>query len=127
MKFAATQVIGNMINQWSEGEIIINHHSYQQNMIVTPHHLKSNWQVPSFEQLCITDLALIFELKPDIVILGSGKIQIFPPQALFIEALKQGIGLEVMASPAACRTYNVLASEDRQVIAGIMVNKYKTS
>ena len=121
MKFSASQFSGNMINQWSPDQIMVNHQSYQQHMIIAPNYLNADWRVESFAQLDIANLTPFFELKPDIIILGSGEKQSFPPQSLFMAILKKGIGLEVMSSAAACRTYNVLASEGRHVIAGIML------
>jgi len=61
-------------------------------------------------------IAKILELGPEVVLLGTGRRAIFPAQAVLAEFLKRGIGLETMDNTAAARTFNVLASEYRQVV-----------
>ena len=60
-------------------------------------------------------------LEPEIVVLGSGTRQRFPELQLLAALLSRGIGCEVMDTGAACRTYNVLASEDRRVVAALLL------
>ncbi len=120
MKFALNEGQGNVIKSWQQGEIIINEQKYQQNMIISANRLILQWQV-DFKQLSEADLTDFYLLKPELIILGSGETQIFPPQSLFIKLFNQGIGLEVMTSRTACHTYNILSNEGRHVVAGILV------
>jgi uncharacterized protein len=59
-------------------------------------------------------------LKPEIVILGTGAAQRFPRRDLMRELAAAGVGVEIMDSRAACRTYNILATEGRKVVAAIL-------
>ena len=82
---------------------------------------KFNWDCPRFEQLSAAHFTRIAELKPELVIFGSGARLRFPPPALLRELMGQRIGLETMDTLAACRTYNILAGEGRHVIAALLI------
>jgi uncharacterized protein len=71
--------------------------------------------------LRVDDLAPALELNPQILLLGTGKTHCFPPAELMGAVLKQNVGLEVMTTDAACRTYNVLVSEGRSVVAALII------
>jgi uncharacterized protein len=79
------------------------------------------WPVSGFEALAAEDFRFIAELKPEIVILGTGSRQRFPGRELSRSLAESGAGVEVMDSRAACRTYNILASEGRKVVAAIVL------
>ena len=68
-----------------------------------------------------TDLDALFALQPELILLGCGATQTFPPAATLAACLSRGIGLETMTNAAAARTFNVLASEDRRVVAGFVL------
>ena len=55
------------------------------------------------------------------VLLGTGERQVFPPAAAMAAGLRRGVGIEVMTNAAAARTFNVLASEGRKVVAGFIL------
>ena len=67
------------------------------------------------------DLDPLLALAPEIVLLGSGETQAFPPAEVMATCLQRGIGLEAMTNAAAARTFNVLASEGRRVVAGFVL------
>jgi uncharacterized protein len=69
--------------------------------------------------LALADFEPILALQPEVILLGTGARQQFPPAALLQAVLSRGVGLEVMATDAACRTFNVLASEYRRVAAAL--------
>ena len=56
----------------------------------------------------------LLERKPDVIIVGTGWTQVLPPRELVFALAKAGVGLEVMDTPAACRTFNILVAEDRR-------------
>ena len=60
-------------------------------------------------------------LQPALVLLGTGERQRFPPAAAMAALLTRGIGIEVMDNAAAARTFNVLATEGRRVVAGFLL------
>jgi uncharacterized protein len=76
-----------------------------------------DWGANDIAALTPQQLEPILELKPDVVLLGSGAQQRFPSQAVLGAFLQRGIGVEVMDNAAAARTWNVLASEGRNVVA----------
>lgn len=68
------------------------------------------------------DLAALTTSGAELVILGTGHQQVFPPAAWLGLFAQQRIGLECMDTAAACRTYNILASEGRKVIAALILD-----
>jgi uncharacterized protein len=70
-------------------------------------------------ELGLEQLAPVIALEPEIVLLGTGARAIFPAMQLHAELAALRIGLEVMSTPAACRTFNVLVAEQRRVVAAL--------
>lgn len=89
--------------------------------ILSPTQLDEDWPVGAANTLTATDLAPLLALNPELVILGTGERQVFPPAAVMAACLTRGIGIEVMTNQAAARTFNVLASEGRKVVAGFLL------
>ena len=81
------------------------------------------WPVADFEELTAAHFGQILGLKPEIVIFGSGLRLRFPAPALLRSLIEQGIGVETMDTAAACRTYNVLVSESRSVVAALLLQQ----
>jgi uncharacterized protein len=92
---------------------------YETGVVVSPHAV-SAWDVREFEALTAADFGFIGALQPEIVILGTGAAQRFPRPELARALAATGVGVEVMDSRAACRTYNILATEGRRVVAAIL-------
>lgn len=84
-------------------------------------HAVEHWPVHEAGQLNVNHVDDLLALKPEVVILGTGKRQTFPVAAFMANFLAKGIGVEVMDNAAAARTYNLLASEDRHVVAAFML------
>ena len=121
MKLHLTSGTGqNLFTGYGAGYFAVNHVRYEKSMVVSPQEVVE-WRVGSFEALVAEDFGFIAGLKPDIVIFGTGPIQRFPRPALARALASAGVGLEVMDSQAACRTYNILVAEGRKVIAAILV------
>jgi uncharacterized protein len=110
---------GHLIQHYAKGEITVNGIVYRENLLVMPSQVIPQWRPVSFEELIPEDFAKLAELGPEIVILGTGSKQYFPSPALTYPLLDAHIGLEVMDTAAACRTYNILMSEGRQVAAAL--------
>jgi uncharacterized protein len=79
------------------------------------------WPVHDVREITITDLEALWSLQPELILLGSGAAQAFPPTHTMAACLARGIGLETMTNAAAARTFNVLASEGRRVVAGFVI------
>ncbi len=83
--------------------------------------LQENVRLPRLDALRWRDLETLVDHDLQILILGTGTRQRFPASELFADIAARGIGLEVMDSPAACRTYNILAAEGRRVAAVVLL------
>lgn len=93
---------------------------YLQPLILSTRQLIPDWSVTAFGDIKDENLQAIFDLQPEVVLIGCGKTQVFLPpvtQGLF---LRRGIGIEVMTTGAACRTFNLLAAEGRDVVAALL-------
>jgi uncharacterized protein len=88
---------------------------------VSADRLVTDWPATSVEALAPDHLAAIVEMRPEIVLLGSGAAFRFPEPALLAPLYRAGIGVEVMDTPAACRTYNILMGEGRNVVAALIL------
>ena len=122
MKFHLTQAAGqNMITGYGDGYIAVNTQRYTRPVIVTPNREISDWDVENFAALTRGHFEALLELKPEIVLLGTGERQQFPRPELTRVLTEAGVGVEAMDTKAACRTYNILMSEGREVLAAILV------
>jgi uncharacterized protein len=108
------------IQCYTEESITINDKIYPHSLIVMPTSLKE-WVVLNFDSLTTHDFDLLAQLQPQVVLLGTGAKIRFPPAELLIPLIQQQIGIEVMDTAAACRTYNLLVSEGRMVAAALLL------
>ena len=100
---------------------LVNERKLTRSFIVAPNALVEDWQVRDVNTLAPTDLEPLFALDPELIVLGAGAIQAFPPPETLAACLGRGIGLETMTNAAAARTFNVLAAEGRRVVAGFIL------
>jgi len=110
-----------LFSGYGAGYVSINNVRHEKCVVVTPQAVRE-WTVGRFEALTAADFGFIAELKPEIVIFGTGAAQRFPLPDLARSLAVIGVGVEVMDSRAACRTYNILASEGRKVVAAILID-----
>ncbi|MDO9400276.1 MAG: Mth938-like domain-containing protein [Polaromonas sp.] len=82
---------------------------------------KFSWSCSRFEELTEAHFARLAETRPELVIFGSGTRLRFPPPAFLRRLMDQRIGIETMDTLAACRTYNILAGEGRNVVAALLI------
>jgi uncharacterized protein len=104
---------------YGEGYVMVNGARYAASLIVLPERIEP-WPVAGFEALAEEHFALIAELKPEVVLLGTGGRLRFPHPRLTATLTRARIGLEVMDLQAACRTYNILMAEERNVLAALL-------
>jgi uncharacterized protein len=100
---------------------LVNERSLDRSFVVAPDVLVENWPVADITAMRPADLEPLFALQPELVVLGSGGAQAFPPADVAAACLQRGIGLESMTNAAAARTFNVLAGEGRRVVAGFVL------
>ena len=124
LKFHLTQPEGlNLFTGYGDDYVVINGERYtQSSLLITPDAILTDWQVADFHTLTAEHFATIAALRPEIALLGTGAHLQFPHPRLSIALSQVGIGLEVMDTKAACRTYNILVAEGRRVIVGILLN-----
>lgn len=109
------------IESYSSDTVVINGESYATSLIISPSELLPGWQVNRFSDLAVQHIDAITDLQPEIIILGTGKKVRFPDPQIIAGIFNREIGLEVMDTRAACRCYNLLASEERRVAAGLII------
>jgi len=112
----------NLIRGYSAQEIRIGEQRLQTSCIVSADHLVTEWAPKTFGELAPEHLESILALKPELVLLGTGATQRFPPAAIRSAFTMKGVGLEVMDLGAACRTFNILVQEERRVVAALFLN-----
>ena len=121
MKLHLSNISGiNAFTGYGEGYVMVNRQRYEQSLVVQPDRLLTDWQPVGFDALEAADFARLAELKPEIVLLGTGARLRFPRPELTRALMEARIGLEVMDIQAACRTYNILAAEERKVAAALL-------
>ncbi len=120
MKFERETRAGvNMLTGYGAGYVLINGRRHERSLVVVPDRL-IDWDAASFEALREEHFAALAALAPEIVLLGTGPRLRFPHPRLTQPLAGARIGLEVMDLNAACRTYNILVSEDRRVAAALL-------
>jgi uncharacterized protein len=107
----------NVIRGYGPGELRINDQVFTHTMIVSASSLRPEPGLADVAHLTAEHAAHILEFEPELVLIGTGERQVFPDAAFSAQFLKSGIGFEVMNTGAACRTFNVLVSEQRRVVA----------
>ena len=122
MKFERELAEGrNSVTGYGAGYVEINRTRHTASLVLNAERIVTDWPVASVEGLGADHMAAIVELRPEVVLLGTGPAFQFPEPALLAPLYKAGIGVEVMDTPAACRTYNILLAEGRNVLAALIV------
>ena len=93
---------------------------YNSSIIVSTRQVVPDWPVDSVENITEQHLEKVLDLKPELVLIGTGAKQKFLPPRQMMFFYSRNIGLEVMTTDAACRTFNVLVSESRKVVAALI-------
>ncbi len=110
------------IQAFKPGEITVNHQPYTASLIVCNDRLIPEWPVSGIEDLTEEHLAPLAELSAEVVLLGTGTQLRFPHPSIAGRLAERGVGVEIMDTAAACRTYNVLLSEGRAVAAALIID-----
>ena len=123
MKFHLNTAEGNMFTGHGADYVRLGVVEYRDNVLVTPERIVTGWTAGGFDTLSEADFAALAELKPEVVLLGTGASLRFPHPRLTRALTDAGIGVEVMDTPAACRTFNILAAEGRRVVAAVILDR----
>lgn len=117
MKFTRELSSSLTVRSISQGTITIGRDTYEQPVALTIDSVIGPWPPKPVPDLVEEDFAVLLETRPEVIVLGTGAKNVFPPRELTFAMARRGIGLEVMDTRAAARTFNVLAGEDRRVVA----------
>ncbi|MGH8751830.1 MAG: Mth938-like domain-containing protein [Burkholderiales bacterium] len=115
----ATASAENRFTGYGPGYVLVNNVRHEKSLVVLPQRLLE-WDAATFAALAQRHFEFLADLKPEIVLLGTGNTLHFPHPALSKALMQERIGLEVMDTCAACRTYNILAEEGRKVLAALL-------
>lgn len=122
MKFQPDTLPGvNMIHRHDPGRIVVGASAYGHSLIVPWVGEVLRWDVDRFEALTADQVERLAALKPELVIIGSGLRLRFPAPPVLRPLIDRRVGFETMDTAAACRTYNVLVSEKRSVVAALIL------
>jgi uncharacterized protein len=109
----------NTITAYGDDYVKVNGERRNNSLIVTASGVEP-WTPASFDALSADDFARLAELDVEIVLLGTGARQRFPHPRLTAPLAKAGVGVEVMDTKAACRTFNILVAEARRVALALV-------
>jgi uncharacterized protein len=121
MKFAQDRPDeGYVITSYEHDRVTINGKVFSQSLIIAGKQLHDSWDICSIASLQQQHIDQILSFSPELVIIGTGSRLVFPAVESYAAVIKQGIGVEFMDTGAACRTYNILLGEGRDVVAGLI-------
>ena len=108
------------IRSVSEDGILVADRLYAGPLVLSANDLISHWSAERLEDLGEPTLEPVFRLDPEVVLIGTGPVQRFPAPELLMCFYRRQVGVEFMSTRAACRTFNVLVSENRNVVAALL-------
>ena len=117
LKFTREMSARLVIRSVSESTILVNEKVHSESIALTPQEILGPWPTAPIAELSESHFANVLETNPEIVLLGTGSSNVFPPRELTFAFARRGVGLEVMDTAGAARTFNVLANEGRKVAA----------
>ena len=124
MKLTDEKIGGiNLIRSYAPGEVRIGETVIRNSCLIKADQIIADWRPRTADDLSVQDLEPVLALKPELVVIGSGPKQQFPAPEVMGAVLSRGVGCEVMDTGAACRTYNILASEGRTVVAALLLGE----
>jgi uncharacterized protein len=122
MEFIQVESLAKIqIQSYHNGVLRINDTGYQTSLIALPNQLIPDWQISHIDQLNIKACEIFRELQPELLLIGTGPKLIFPAAKILGQLRTQGFGVEVMDTAAACRTFQILTAENRQVVAALII------
>jgi uncharacterized protein len=122
MKFAQdSQDDGYVITAYDVDSVSINGQTFKQSLVIANAQLNENWDLEGIDSLTPEHIELVLSFEPELILIGTGSKLIFPAVEVYSSIIERGIGVDFMDTGAACRTYNILMSEGRDVVAGLIL------
>ncbi len=112
----------HLVRRVSTRAITVDDREFSTSFVLAPDYCEADFTPRRIEDIDAAATALVLELKPELVLFGTGEKQRFPKPAQAAEFLKRGIGIEAMDNAAAARTFNLLAGEGRRVVAVFLID-----
>lgn len=111
----------NVVTGYGARHILVNGTRFERSLVVLPDRLIQDWGPSGGQPLSAEAVSGLAALGVSIVLIGTGEKLDFPPPDILRPLIEAGIGFEVMDTPAACRTYNILMGEQREVAAALIL------
>jgi uncharacterized protein len=121
MKFHLQAPSANVVTASGPGWVRVGTTEYRSNIVLLPDAVVEGWAPNGFAALTEAEFAALLAYTPETVLLGTGAQQRFPHPRLLQALSAARVGVEVMDTRAACRTFNILVAEDRRVAAALIV------
>lgn len=109
------------VKSYQPGTLVINDLTYTKSLIICYNQLIPDWPPQTFNALTSKDLDILLQLKLELVLIGTGSKQHFPSAAILSPLIQANLGYEIMDTAAACRTFNLLATDGRKVAAALLI------
>ncbi|MDD5248385.1 MAG: Mth938-like domain-containing protein [Rhodocyclaceae bacterium] len=113
----------HVVTAHGPGYVAVDGQRLERSLLLQPDRIDAAWGPDAFAELTAAHLAPLATLGCDVLLLGTGPRQRFPAPAILRPLIEARVGVEVMDTPAACRTYNILVAEGRQVAAALIVER----
>ncbi len=123
MKFQPDRSSAQTIRGYGPGWIAIDADRIEHSVVVGASGLRQAWDCSRFEELTAAHFEALASLDAEVIVFGSGLRNRFPPPAWLRPLMERRLGLETMDTQAACRTYNILAGEGRNVVAALLLER----
>lgn len=112
----------HLVTALGPGWVAIGDQRFERSLLLQPERIDPDWGPSPGQVLLETHLAALGALCGDVLLLGTGARQQFPPPSLLRPLIEAGIGFEIMDTAAACRTYNILVGEGRSAAAALILD-----
>ena len=109
------------ITAYEKNSIGVNGRFFNHSMILSPMEMIQDWEPSSYAELKAEHLDPLYNLKPDVLILATGANQVFPNKDILKRLAEEQVGYEIMSTQSACRTFNIIMSEGRNVVVAFFM------
>ena len=117
MKFTLESIAAVSVRSVANGQFLIGEETLSGVVAISAAGVIEDWPEIAVEDLGFDALAPLLELQPELIVVGTGSRQLLPDRELMFAMARANTGFEVMDTPAAARTFNVLIGESRAVAA----------